>query len=57
MPFCQMYISLLDLEKDLDSLNNINTTQFIMDTAHQKDDLIHRFDAFNITLKIRKCLE
>ena len=37
-----------DLEKDFDSLSKINTKKFIMDTAHQKEDLIHRFDVYTL---------
>ena len=45
---------LSELEKDFDSLSKVNTTKLILDTAHQKEDLIHRFDNYNIALKILK---
>ena len=41
-------ISLLGLQLDVESLSQINATKFMLDTAHQKEDLIHR-------LHILKC--
>ena len=39
--------SLADLKKDVQKLNSINTTKFVLDTAHQKQDLIHRSEQHN----------
>ena len=36
----------LDLENDVKDLNQINTEEFMADTAHQREDLIHRFKDF-----------
>ena len=38
-----------DLENDneiLNRINELNTTKFLLDTAHQKQDLIHKFEFF-----------
>ena len=37
---------LLDLENDVAILNQINTKEFMVDTAHQRGDLVHRFEYF-----------
>ena len=39
-----------DLENDseiLNLINGLNTTMFLLDTAHQKEDLIHKSDFFH----------
>ena len=42
-----MTLFFTDLKNDNDILNRtngLNTTQFLLDTAHQKEDLIHKFE-------------
>ena len=39
--------SISDLNYDTEDLNLINTKEFMADVAHQKEDLIHRFQVFN----------
>ena len=39
--------SISDLNYDIENLNLTNTEEFMTDVAHQKEDLIHRFQVFN----------
>ena len=32
---------MVDMEKYASNINQVNTTDFILNTAHQKEDLIH----------------
>ena len=38
---------ILDWETGVWNLNQINTTEFMLDTAHQKEDLIHRLSSLS----------
>ena len=39
--------SVSDLNYDIENLNLTNTEEFMTEVAHQKEDLIHRFQVFN----------